>query len=177
MGEYDATQVWDYEMSSHDYLEESYTCRQEDTWDLDDDYGRDSTDWQQMAYIHFAWELVRVSHYTIVFHTFGKIVWQFNIGILYYYSQQDPLLRTPAVILKKLSRPWTVSELSFFYGIRAVLVYDTCMDKFNYSFTSDEDQALLDMIQFFDDVGLPDHMDQKSYDSLCSKFFSNLWVV
>jgi len=83
-------------------------------------------------------------------------------------------LRTPAVILKKLNRPWTVSELSIFYGIRAVLVYDTCMDKFTYSLTSDEDQALLDMIQFFDDVGLPDHMDQKSYDSLCSKFFSNL---
>lgn len=74
MGDYDATQVWDYEMSSHDYLDESYTYRQEDTWDLDDDYGRDSTDWQQMAYIHFAWELVRVSHYTIVRHTFGKIV-------------------------------------------------------------------------------------------------------
>ena len=45
---------------------------------------------------------------------------------------------------------------------------------FNYSLTTNEDQALLDMIQFFDDVGLPDHMDQKSYDSLCNKFFSNL---
>lgn len=77
MGDYDATQVWDYEMSSHDYLDESYTCKQEDTWDLDDDYGRDSTDWQQMAYIHFAWELVRISHYTIVRHTFGKIVGQY----------------------------------------------------------------------------------------------------
>ena len=59
MGDYDATQVCDYEMSSHDYLDESYSYTQEDTWDLDDDYGRDSTDWQHMAYIHFAWELVR----------------------------------------------------------------------------------------------------------------------
>ena len=134
MGEYDATQVWDYEMSSHDYLEESYTCRQEDTWDLDDDYGRDSTDWQQMAYIHFAWELVRVSHYTIVFHTFGKIVWQFDIGILYYYSQQDPLLRPPAVILKKLSRPWTVSELSIFYANGSEILY---IRKVNKHFQND----------------------------------------
>ena len=37
--------------------------------------------------------------------------------------------------------------------------------------TSEEDQVLLDMIQFFDDVGIPDHIDQESYDSLCNKFF------
>ena len=54
MGDYDATQVWDYEMSSHDYLDDSYTHVQDYTWELDDEYGRDSTDWQHMAYIHFA---------------------------------------------------------------------------------------------------------------------------
>ena len=40
-----------------------------------------------------------------------------------------------------------------------------------YSLTTDEDQVLLDMIQFFDDVGIPDHIDQKDYDSFCNKFF------
>ena len=37
--------------------------------------------------------------------------------------------------------------------------------------TTDEDQVLLDMIQFFDDVGIPDHIDQKHYDSFCNKYF------
>ena len=41
----------------------------------------------------------------------------------------------------------------------------------NYSFTTNEDQVLLDIIQFLDDVGIPDHIDQKSYDSFCNKFF------
>ena len=40
-----------------------------------------------------------------------------------------------------------------------------------YSLTVDEDQVLLDMIQYFDDLGLPDHIDSKAYDSLCTKFF------
>ena len=40
-----------------------------------------------------------------------------------------------------------------------------------YSLTTDEDQVLLDMIQFFDDVGIPDHIDQKDYNSFCNKFF------
>ena len=42
---------------------------------------------------------------------------------------------------------------------------------FNYSFTPNEDQVLLDIIQFLDDVGIPDHIDQKHYDSFCNKFF------
>ena len=42
---------------------------------------------------------------------------------------------------------------------------------FNYSLTTNEDQVLLDIIQFLDDVGIPDHIDQKSYDSFCNKFF------
>ena len=40
-----------------------------------------------------------------------------------------------------------------------------------YSLTTEEDQVLLDMIQFFDDVGIPDHIDQKDYDSFCNKYF------
>ena len=45
--------------------------------------------------------------------------------------------------------------------------------KYNYTFTTDEDQVLLDMLQFFDDMGLPDHIDSKAYDSLSDKFFKN----
>ena len=45
--------------------------------------------------------------------------------------------------------------------------------RYNYSFTTDEDQVLLDMLQFFDDMGLPDHIDSKAYDSLSDKFFKN----
>ena len=47
------------------------------------------------------------------------------------------------------------------------------MDRYNYSFNCDEDQALLDMFNFFDDLGLPDHMDSKAYESLQQKFFAN----
>ena len=43
-----------------------------------------------------------------------------------------------------------------------------------YSLNVDEDQVLLDMIQYFDDLGLPDHIDSKAYDSLCTKFFQNV---
>ena len=45
--------------------------------------------------------------------------------------------------------------------------------KYNYKLTTDEDQVLLDMLQFFDDMGLPEHIDQKAYDSLSEKFFKN----
>ena len=33
---------------------------------------------------------------------------------------------------------------------------------FKYQFTTDEDQVMLDMLQYFDDIGLPSHIDQKS---------------
>ena len=46
--------------------------------------------------------------------------------------------------------------------------------KFTYTLTTDEDQVLLDMIQFFDDMGLPDSFDSKAYDSLSDKFFKNV---
>ena len=41
----------------------------------------------------------------------------------------------------------------------------------NYSLTVDEDQVLLDMFEFFDDIGLPDHIDQKAYETFQNKFF------
>ena len=48
------------------------------------------------------------------------------------------------------------------------------MAKFTYTLTTDEDQVLLDMIQFFDDMCLPDHIDSKAFDSLSDKFFKNV---
>ena len=36
----------------------------------------------------------------------------------------------------------------------------------DYSFTTDEDMVLLDIIQFLDDVGIPDHIDPVSYTHL-----------
>ncbi len=48
------------------------------------------------------------------------------------------------------------------------------MDRYNYSFNVDEDQTLLDMFNFFDDCGLPDHIDSKAYESLQTKFFNTV---
>ena len=48
------------------------------------------------------------------------------------------------------------------------------MSKYTYTLTTDEDQVLLDMIQFFDDMGLPDSFDSKAYESLSDKFFKNV---
>ena len=48
------------------------------------------------------------------------------------------------------------------------------MAKFTYTLTTDEDQVLLDMIQYFDDLGLADHIDSKAFESLSDKFFSNI---
>ena len=48
------------------------------------------------------------------------------------------------------------------------------MSKYTYTLTTDEDQVLLDMIQFFDDMGLPDSFDSKAFDSLSDKFFSKI---
>ena len=42
---------------------------------------------------------------------------------------------------------------------------------YNYSLNTDEDLVLLDMFQFFDDLGLPDHIDQKAYETFQNKFF------
>ena len=48
------------------------------------------------------------------------------------------------------------------------------MAQYTYRLTTDEDQVLLDMIQYFDDMGLPDSFDSKAYDSLCRKFFKDI---
>ena len=56
MNDYDAAYVWDYETSCHDdNLDETYTYTHvQDTWELDDEYARDSCDYAQLAYTHFA---------------------------------------------------------------------------------------------------------------------------
>ena len=54
MNDYDASYIWDYEMSCHDNLDETYTYNRQNTYDLDEDYARDSCDYTQLAYIHFA---------------------------------------------------------------------------------------------------------------------------
>jgi hypothetical protein len=48
------------------------------------------------------------------------------------------------------------------------------MSQYTYKLNTDEDQVLLDMIQFFDDLGLPDHIDSKAFESLSNKFFKNV---
>ena len=54
MNDYDASYIWDYEISCHDSLDETYTYNIQNTYDLDEDYARDSCDYTQLAYIHFA---------------------------------------------------------------------------------------------------------------------------
>lgn len=54
MHDYDSTQIWDYEISCHDFLDESYGYNIQNTYDLDDDYARDNTDYQDLAYRHYA---------------------------------------------------------------------------------------------------------------------------
>jgi len=48
------------------------------------------------------------------------------------------------------------------------------MAQYTYRLTTDEDQVLLDMIQYFDDMGLPDSFDSKAFESLSNKFFENV---
>ena len=47
--EYDYEFTWDYEISCHDYLDESYAYT-----DLDEDHARNHTDYQALAYAHYA---------------------------------------------------------------------------------------------------------------------------
>ena len=50
MNDYDYESTWDYEISCHDYLDESiYTCT-----DLDEEHPRERTDYQELAYMHYA---------------------------------------------------------------------------------------------------------------------------
>ena len=48
------------------------------------------------------------------------------------------------------------------------------MEQYTYKLNTDEDQVLLDVIQYFNDIGLPDHIDSKAFESLSDKFFSNI---
>jgi len=52
---------------------------------------------------------------------------------------------------------------------------DTDMpDYYEYALTSDEDCCLMMMIEFFEDLGLPEDFNQTAFDSLSSKFYNNL---
>ena len=48
------------------------------------------------------------------------------------------------------------------------------MSQYTYKLTTDEDQVLLDMIQYFSDLGLPDHIDSKAFESLSDKILRNI---
>ena len=48
------------------------------------------------------------------------------------------------------------------------------MNKFNYSLTSSEDNALVDLIAFVEDMGLPEGIDHAAYESLCNKILDNI---
>ena len=47
-------------------------------------------------------------------------------------------------------------------------------DIYKYNLTSDEDCCLMMMLEFFEDLGLPDDFDQKAFESLSKKFYDNL---
>ena len=48
------------------------------------------------------------------------------------------------------------------------------MNKFNYSFTSSEDNALVDLIAFVEDMGLPEGSDHAAYEALSNKILDNI---
>ena len=54
---------------------------------------------------------------------------------------------------------------------RNVNVIPAVMHYYDYSLNTDEDAVLLAMFEFFDDLGLPDHIDQDAYESFQNKFF------
>ena len=53
MNDYDASCIWDYEISCHD-LYENHAYNMQDTYDLDEEYARDSYDYTELAYMHYA---------------------------------------------------------------------------------------------------------------------------
>ncbi len=62
MNDYETFYIWDYETSCHDTRDEMYMLDEmhihhdtQYTYDLDDEYARDSTDYQELAYKHYAW--------------------------------------------------------------------------------------------------------------------------
>ncbi len=54
MHDYDTSNIWDYEISCHDDIDNAREYHMQNTYDLDEDYARDSQDWQEIAYTHFA---------------------------------------------------------------------------------------------------------------------------
>ena len=54
MNDYDASSVWDYEISAHDLVENPTHNIIQDTYDLDEEYARDSYDYTQLAYTYYA---------------------------------------------------------------------------------------------------------------------------
>jgi|TARA_Y100000289_G_scaffold56632_1_gene60418 hypothetical protein len=47
-------------------------------------------------------------------------------------------------------------------------------DNYAYNLTSDEDCCLMMMLEFFEDLGLPEDFDPKAFESLSKKFYDNL---
>ncbi len=54
MNDYDASFVWDYEISCHDLDENRTHNTMQDTYDLDEEYARDSYNYTELAYTHYA---------------------------------------------------------------------------------------------------------------------------
>ena len=48
------------------------------------------------------------------------------------------------------------------------------MNKFNYALTASEDNALVDLIAFVEDMGLPEGIDHAAYESLANKILDNI---
>ena len=48
------------------------------------------------------------------------------------------------------------------------------MNKFNYALTASEDNALVDLIAFVEDMGLPEGIDHDAYESLANKILDNI---
>ena len=53
MNDYDASSIWDYEISCHD-LVENHAYNMQDTYDLDEEYARDTHNYTELAYTHYA---------------------------------------------------------------------------------------------------------------------------
>ena len=56
----------------------------------------------------------------------------------------------------------------------AILCDTYSMNKFNYALTASEDNALVDLIAFVEDMGLPEGIDHAAYESLANKILDNI---
>ncbi len=48
------------------------------------------------------------------------------------------------------------------------------MNKFTYTLSASEDNALVDLIAFVEDMGLPEGIDHAAYESLTNKILDNI---